>query len=140
MTGLEIAGLAIAAGGAVYGGYKQNQMAKFNAKLQDRAAKYAVQKAEIDVASRRRDVARQMGANKAAVGGSGVSLMSGSIQETELESLSEAEQDYHAIRFGGATRASAAETASSVAREGGKAAQTGSYFKAGSTLLSGYGR
>ena len=140
MTGIEIAGLAIAAGGALYGGYKQNQMAKFNAKLQDRAGKYAVQKAEIDVTNRRRDVARKMGANRAAVGGSGVSLMSGSVQDTELESLSEAEQDYHAIRFGGAVRASAADASSTIAREGGSAAQTGSYFKAGSTLLSGYGR
>jgi hypothetical protein len=140
MTGLEIAGLAIAAGGALYGGYKQNQMAKFNAKLGEREAKYQRQKAEIDVTQRRRDVARQMGANKAAVGGSGVSLMSGSVQDVELESLSEAEQDYHAIRFGGETRASASEGQASLDRAGGKAAQTGSYFKAGSTLLSGYGR
>ena len=140
MTGIEIAGLAIAAGGALYGGYKQNQMAKFNAKMQGREAKYQRQKAEVDVAARRRDVARQMGANKAAVGGSGVSLMSGSVQDIELESLSEAEQDYHAIRFGGETRASAAEGQASLDLAGGKAAQTGSYFKAGSTLLSGYGR
>jgi uncharacterized Zn-binding protein involved in type VI secretion len=140
MTGLEIAGLAIAAGGALYGGYKQNQMAKFNAKLQGREAKYQRQKAESDVTQRRRDVARQMGANKAAVGGSGVSLMSGSVVDTEFESLSEAEQDFHAIRFGGETRASAAEGQASLDRAGGKAARTGSYFKAGSTLLSGYGR
>lgn len=140
MTGLEIAGAAIAAAGAVYGGYKQNQMAKFNAKLMDREAKFQKAKAEIDVESRARDVARMRGANRAAMGGSGVSLMSGSFQDVDYESLTEAEKDYAAIRFGGDVRASAAKGAAELDREGGRAALYGGGFKAGSTLLTAYGR
>lgn len=139
MTGIEIAGAVISAASAVYGGYKQNQMAKFNAKLQDREAKYQRMKAELDVDARRRDVARQMGANRAAMGGSGVSLMSGSFQDVQLESLSEAEKDYAAIRFGGETRASAAEGQAALDRAGGTAAMAGGVMKAGSSLLTSYG-
>ncbi len=140
MTGIELAGLAIAAAGAAYGGYKQNQMAKFNAKLGERQAKYQRQKAEVDVKARKRDVLRQMGASRAALGGSGVSLMSGSVGDIEMESLTEAERDYAAIRFGGETRASASESQAALDRAGGQAALIGGGFKAGSTLLTGYGR
>ena len=140
MTGIEIAGAALAAAGAVYGGFKQNQMLKFNAKLAEREGQYAQVKSRLDVADRKRDVMRQLGANRAEFGASGVSLLSGSFQDVQLESLTEAERDYAAIRFGGTTYANRAKAQASSYRDQGKASLIGSGFEAGSTLLTAYGK
>lgn len=70
--------LAVAIGMELVQGSQQKQAADYNAQIEDRNAQLAMQKADMDTESIRRQARFQEGAGRAAYAGSGVSVATGS--------------------------------------------------------------
>jgi hypothetical protein len=140
MTGAEIALVAggISALSAVYGGYKEKQMNEFNAEVAENEAAAAQSKALWDEDTKRKDIARQMGAQRA--GCSGVSLLSGSAGDVAFDSLTEGERDVAAIRYGGQVASTEALNKKQQFKESGRLALTEGIMEGGASLIGSYGK
>ncbi len=138
-TGVELALLAggVSAVGALSEGEAGKDQADFQAADQIQRAIRERQIAKEDEIDFRRQQSRVFAASRAAGGGSGVDLSTGSpilvagdfAAETELQALR--------IRSGGKTKASRLFDQSRLTKAAGKSARTRGFFKAGSSLLTG---
>lgn len=138
-TGVEIAyvaAAAVAAGGAVYAGDQQRKAANQNADIAEQNAIAAQNKAAYDETRHREGVRKLLSAQRALYGKSGVD-MEGSPLLVMEDTAGQGELDALAIRYGGDIAAARDRSAANLSRMQGGAAQTASYFQAGSTLLSG---
>lgn len=151
LPALAIAASVVTAGGQLYAGsaaakqgrYEQ-QVAEENAKLERNKVADATTRGNIEQARRYRELAQAQGRARAAMGAAGLDLGFGSALGVQLDQAQVAGEDAYIIgentkreiegydinaaNFVGQGRA---------ARSRGKAAQTGSYFAAGGTLLGG---
>lgn len=147
---------AAAVGAQVYGkiqegqaadveGKSQQNMANYNAALQEREARTIEQKTRLEQIQQAKEAERRAGTLRAKLGASGAVTTSGSpllIQTTQAE-----ESELENLRIGeqGAEQALASRQqgqldllSGRLARQRGKAARTGAFIGAGSTLLTGY--
>jgi len=131
-----IAAAVIAAAGSVYSGEQSRKAASQNADIQEQAAANAEAKAKYDEERHRKSVDKLLSAQRALYGKSGLD-MSGSPLLVMEDTAAQGELDALAIRYGGSVAAAQQRSAANLSRMEGSAAQTSSYFKAGSSLLTG---
>ena len=132
-------GMAVSAAGAVYSGVQQKKAADFNAKIAQNEATYQQQKGEAE--ERRHLVAmkKAAGEGRVAAAKSGVSLLSGSVQDVFDENTEEGLYDAVMIRHGAQMASESATAQSSMFKSQGSTALTSGFIKAGSSLLTKYG-
>ena len=133
---------AVGTGVSAYSSYAQGQAqekaADENAQIALANAQAAEDKAKYDEEMHREKVKKLLSAQRALYGASGVD-MAGSPLMVQEDTLSQGEMDALAIRKGGSVAAAEQRSMANLYRMQGKAAKTGSYYQAGSTLLSGAG-
>lgn len=93
--------MAVTAATAVYGGYTAYTTAKANEKIAENEAKYQRQKAAAEARRQFDRTQKLMGAQRVGYASSGVSLMSGSVQDVFASTLQESAEDMAVIKMGG---------------------------------------
>ena len=138
-TALLIAA-SLAAAGSLSQGYAANKQARFEASVNEQQAG---REREIAVGEERDFRRRQssiLAERRAALGGSGVQIDTGTPLLGSEDFAAEVELQARRIRAGGQIRATRLEQEAGLRRAGGRSAQTQGYFRAGASLLSGYGQ
>jgi hypothetical protein len=141
--GWVIAGIAatvISAAVSAYGAYSQGQQQEQAAKTQQTAYNIQAQNAR-NAAQTQEDIARErdrhfLAEQRAAVGGGGLST-EGSPLEVMVASSQQAELDALRARYTGELEGSGLGYQGKIARYRGGQAATASYYKAGTSLLTG---
>ena len=135
-----IASAAIAAAGAIQQGRAANNQAKYQSAVQMQQAQREREIAGLNATDFRRRQDQAAGQWRAAQGGSGVEMGTGSPLLSTEDFAGETELAALRIRAGGEDSATRLEQSANLTRMAGKSAQTGSYFKAGSLLVGGAGK
>lgn len=136
---IAAAGAALSAVSAINQGQQAKDAAKYNAQLANNNAIAAQQQAAANAAAQSRKSRIQIGAMRAGYGAAGVG-MEGSPMDVLEQSASMAELDRQNVLYGGAIRSQGYQSTAGLEMMRGDAAQTGSYFSAGSALLTGLGK
>lgn len=139
MQTLMTVGTAFTTAGALYQGQQARAAGDYNAAVARNNAIASRQQAEANAAAQQRKARMQMGAMAAAYGASGVTL-EGSPMDVLEQSAAMAELDRQNILYSGELKAGGYEATAGLELMRGRAAQTGSYFTAGSALLTGAAR
>ena len=153
VTMLVVGGTALSAAGQVQGGMaaaaegkSQQNMANYNAALQEREAQQIEQKTALDQKKQAEAADRAMSTMKAGLGASGAVTSEGSPLMIQAAQASQFELDNMNIGFQGSEEALAARSqgqldimGGKIARQKGAAAKTAGFMGAGATLLSGFG-
>jgi len=151
MTGLEIvaaisAAATVASGvvgamGAMQQGKAQSQAANYQAQVADRNAKMSRSQAAVEQDDQRRENMRQLGAIRAAYGGTGIEMAGSPLDVLEDTSI-EQELDVERIGYRGELRAlgetdkaNLARAEAENAKSAGAIGAVGSILKAGTSLL-----
>lgn len=141
LTGLAMissfASTAVGVASSISQGQKEKDWADYNAKVMENEAIIARQEAARDAETRRKEGMRLLGSQRAAFAKSGVELGSGSPLDLLEETAAENELAVKTIKYAGEQQARRAISAATAERLKGDAKQTGSYWSAGSTLLTG---
>lgn len=133
-----IAAAVIAAGGALYSGEQQRKAASYSADVAEQAARAAQEKVAYDETMHREKIRKNLSTMRSLYGRAGVDMTGTPLLALE-ESAAQGEMDALAIRYGGDVAAARQRSEAGLLKIQGKAAQTSSYFQAGSTLLQGAG-
>jgi hypothetical protein len=131
-----VAAAAVSAVGAISSAQATSAAAKTNARIADRNALISRQSAAAEEEKQRRLSRRQAGANRAAIGASGIT-MDGSALDVMEDNAMDAEMDALTIRYNGEIGAMNSESDASLERMRAGAARTAGMFGAGSALLQG---
>jgi len=148
---LAIAGTVVSAAGSIYSGMAANaagkyqqQVAEQNAKLASEAAKDSIERGKLENQALGRKVAQAKGQQAAAAAANGVDLGYGTADVFRQDTEMLAREDQAALfkniderTRGFDIQASNYRAEGKAARFQGKQAKIGSFFQAGSTLLSG---
>lgn len=138
-----IAGIFALLGGGVaaYGQVKQGQAAeaagRYNARVAEQQAVATRQAAAADAETKRRQLDRVLGAQRARYGASGVIGSEGSPLLVMMQSEEEAALDVARVRYGGAAQSFGLEQEARLQRFQGKQARRQSYLGATGSLLQG---
>lgn len=136
---LAIAGTVVSAASAIAQGNAQNAMAKYNAKLAERDAEARRRQASMDEELSRSRSSAIMSRQRAVMAAAGVDTSSGTPLAIAEQSAEDAEMDALAIRYGGAIGAQRFQEEANLSRMQGRSAKQAGMFRAGSTLLTGFG-
>jgi hypothetical protein len=146
-TGLEVAVLALSAVssitsavGAVQQGKQQRQAYNYQAEVQEQQAQEERIATATNEANFKEEQRRLLARRRAVLGASGVELSSGSPLLVSEDFAGETALQALRIRRGGEVRATRLEQQANLSRYQGRAAKSGGYARAGSTLLSGLGK
>ena len=134
-----VAGAAVSAYGAVRQGQYQEAAAEYNAKIAERDAELARQKAEYDADVSAKEFKKLLGRQKALYAKAGVDISEGSPLLVMAYQAEEGERDRQAILYGGKTAQESAIDRARLFRFTGENAATAGYISGGSTFLSGLG-
>lgn len=132
----QIAGTAMSVIGAINQGQQAKSAANYNAQLANNNAIAARQQAEVNAAAQQRASRLKIGSMVAGYGASGVT-MEGSPMDVLEASAATAELDRQNILYGGELKSGGYQSTAGLELMRGENAETGSYFSAGSALLSG---
>ena len=135
-TAISLVGTAFSVLGALNQGQQAKSAAEYNAAVANNNAIAAKQQAEANAAAQQRKARLTQGSMRAGYGAAGVGL-EGSPMDVLEQSASMAELDRQNILYGGALKAGGYQATAGLELMRGDAAVTGSYFSAGSALLSG---
>jgi hypothetical protein len=133
---LTVASTLMSAAGQASQGKSAQAIAEFNAQQRELEAKQTRDAAQFEETRQRERAARLMGAQRAAYGGSGVTL-EGTPLIVQADTAEEAELDALAIRYSGSVAEARSRAAAAAERMQGKAMRQAGYFGAGTTLLQG---
>jgi hypothetical protein len=150
---LMIAGTTMSAVGQIQGGMaaeaegkSQQNMANYNAALQEREAQQIEQRTALQQKQQAEAADRAQSTMRAGLGASGAVTTAGSPLMIQAKQASEAEMENLNIGFQGSEEALAARSqgkldimGGKIARQKGAAGKTAGFMNAGSTLLSGFG-
>lgn len=143
-SGTALAMMAVASAVSAYGAVQQGKAANQQAKVQSAIYQQQAERERLVAASEeqdfRRQQSRQMATRRAMMGVSGVDAATGSPLMVSEDFAGEVELQALRIRNGGEVAATRMEQQAQLTRMAGKAAQTGGYFRAGSSLLHGFGQ
>lgn len=137
VAALSLAASAVGAFGAIQQGQAASKQANFQAAVAQQQAERERLQAASDEQDYRRKQSRLMASKRAVGGASGVDTTTGSPLFTSEDFAGEAELNALRIRNGGEVRANRAEQFAELKRAQGSSAKTGSYFRAGASLLQG---
>lgn len=154
--GLEVLALAAATGMQAFGQFRagqaaeveaeaQQNIAQYNAQIQEREAKAIEQRTALAQRRQAEAAARQQSALEAGLGAAGAVTTAGAPLMLQAKQASESELEGLDIGYTGRERAVAARTQAKLdimggklARQRGRAIARGRYIGAGTTLLSGF--
>ena len=137
---LLIASTAISTVGIVQQGIAANKQGKLQAGILAQQATSERLQAEAREDDFRRAQSRAFASRRAGLGASGVQQAAGSPLLVSEDFAGEVELQALRIRSGGEVRATRLEQQALLSRFAGKSAQTSSFFRGGSLLLSGAGK
>jgi hypothetical protein len=135
-----VAGSGVGAYSAVAQGQAQDKASKFNAAVARNNAMAAQETSAYEAAQIRRKGLIMQGTQRANLAKSGVSMDSASGQDVIYNSQIQNEMDAMAALYTGKVSSNASESRARLAGMEGSNAVTGSYWNAGSSILSGVGR
>jgi len=127
---------AVSAVGTFSAGQSQKKMADYNAAVSEQDAIAAKNKAGYEENIHRERVKEMLSKQRAIIGASGTDV-SGSPLLAMIDTAEKGELDALAIRQGGKVQSDKFLNSAALSRMQGKSARNASYFKAGSTLLTG---
>ena len=133
---MMVASAGMSAVGSIASAKAKSQAADFNRSLSLQNAEITKQQTQADVISLRKKQYQELGAIRAAVGASGVT-MEGSPLDVLESSVSEAELDIQRLKYSGELRARGYQNEASLYEMESKTAKTTGYFNAASSLLMG---
>jgi hypothetical protein len=126
----------ISASGSLQEGQASEGAAAYNAAVARQSAQASVDKAAYDEEMHRERVRKLISSQRAAYGASGVDIEGSPLLLLE-DTAAQGEMDALAIRYGGEVEASQKRSQAELYELQGKNAKKASYYKAGSSLLSG---
>jgi hypothetical protein len=145
-TGLSAYGQYQAGQAAAAEGKSAQNMAEYNAALQEREAKQIEARTALEQRRQAEESERRMGTLRAGLGASGAVTTAGSPLMIQAQQASEFELENLMMGYQGREEATAARSGAAISRmEGktamqkGKAGKMAGYIGAGSTLLTGFG-
>ncbi len=136
---LSVVGAGVGAYAAIQQGQAQEAAAKYNSKVAQNNAIMAQQQSSLEAARIRRKNLQIIGMQRAAQAKSGVALDSGSAADVAYDSKVEGEMNALTALYTGKISANSSIARSKLDLLEGENAVTGSYFNAGSTILTGLG-
>lgn len=128
----------VSAAGAIAQGQQAKAQAKFQAAVNEQQAARTRQISAGQEEDFRRRQSRLFAERRAALGAAGVEAGTGTPLLTFGDFAAETELQALRIRSGGQTQATRLEQQASLTRAGGRAARRRGFFRAGSSLLSGF--
>lgn len=131
------AGAVISAVGALRQGQAASSAAKFNAQVAQQNAQIARNNAQARAAQEARESYLRLGAIRAAAGGSGVASDEGSVLDVLGDAAAQGELARQQALYQGELQARGYTNTANLDESRAEQVQTGSYWKAGSELLSG---
>ena len=134
VTALTIIGSGLQAISTIQQGQAEARSAKFNAAIAEQNAILARQSAAADAENRRREMARALGRSRARIGTAGLTV-EGSPLETLGDLTAEGELNVRNALFDGEVEARGLQAQSSLLQSQARDAQTGSFLRAGTSLL-----
>lgn len=135
-----VASAGIGAVGAIAQGQAASKQAKFQAQLAEQQAAHARRVAAAQEGDFRHDQSRQMARRRAALGGAGIEGGTGSPLYVTSDLAGEIELNALRIRQGGEVEATRLQQQAELYRTAGKNAKRQAMFRAGASLLSGFGQ
>lgn len=133
--------IVVAAVGAAYSAYSaseaQAQANRYNAKLAKNQAINAANAAQVEIANRREHYNRQMAAQRAALGASGVDPSEGTPLLVQIDSAEQAALDLSRVRYQGEVRSTAYQSEANLQKFYARANLRQGYITAGASLMSG---
>lgn len=138
--GLTIGGTLLSAFGKYQAGEEDNAVARYNAKLKEREAKAAEQKALIESRQQAEAAARKMSSLRAAISKSGAVSSTGTALAVLGKQAEESEKENLMIGYEGATESQRLRSEAEGLRYEGKVARRAGRIGAGATLLTGFGQ
>lgn len=123
---------------AISQGQAAKKQANFQAAVNEQQAARERQVAAGEESDFRRQQSALLAERRAALGKSGIDISKGTPLLTASDFAAETELQALRIRSGGETQATRLQQQAALTRAGGKAAQRQGFFRAGSSLLSGY--
>jgi len=139
LIGAALAGSAVSAMGSIQKGKAEKESADYNAAVRDQQAAADRNVADTESSDYFRKEMRQRAAGIAARGASGVT-MEGSPLLVDEATVGEIALGTSRIMHGGERRAKREEQEAALYRKRGENAKTASYYDAGTSLLSGFGK
>ncbi len=136
---LILAGVGVGAAGTLQAGREQKAMLAFEADLKAREARAIRQKATFEQQRQTKQATRIKSALRTKLAGSGARMDIGAPLMLQEEQAAELELANFLIGAEGEEGFQMAMLERKVLKKKGKAAETASYYKAGSTLLTGFG-
>ena len=137
---LLFVGTAISAVGAISSGIAAKRQADLQADIFEQQATRERQQANVDAEDFRREQSRLLAKRRAAIGGAGVQLASGSPLLVFEDFASEAELGAMRIAAGGEVRATRLQQKAVLEGLVGQSAATGGFLRGGSLLIGGGGK
>lgn len=138
-----VAAAVVAALASAYATYStsqaQQQASRYNAKLANNQAINAQNAAKVEMDNRRELYKRQMAAQRAAIGGSGVDPSEGSPLLVQLDSAEQAALDLARVRYEGEVRSTSYQSEVNLQRFAARSARRSAnagYVAAGASVLS----
>lgn len=128
---------ALGAFGAISEGQDARRQANFIARVNEQQAYRERQISAEEERDFRKNASATLAERRAALGAAGVQLSTGSPLLASEDFAAETELQALRIRRGGETRASRLEQEAAMSRRAGRSARRRSFFRAGSSLLSG---
>ena len=133
----------LGAGVSAYSQIRQGQQAeavgRYNARVAEQQATSARQAAAADAETKRRQLDRILGSQRARYGASGVIASEGSPLLVMMQSEEEAALDVARVRYGGTAQSYGLEAEAQLQRRQGRALKRQSYLSASGTFLQGLG-
>ena len=139
-TAAILGGAAVSALGESAQGRAGKAEANFSAAIQKQQAANTQQVAAVNERDFRRQQSRVMAARRAARGASGVSSDTGSPLLADADMAREIELQAQRIRYGGQVESQRLNQQAALTKMAGKNAEQAGYLRAGSSLLTGFGR
>lgn len=137
ISALMVAGTVISAGGQIMSGMQANQAAKYNAAVARNEAEQARKVGQINEATTRDDLRREMARQRAHLARSGVNLAAGSALDLGQDAGQASFMELQSVRTGAESRARSFESDATLSRlEGRRALMSGAIGAAG-TLVDG---
>jgi hypothetical protein len=136
MAGAALVGGGIAAFGQIQEGKQAQEAQNFNASISEQEAGLTRENAILNEYRERKALRKGVGSMISGYAGSGVSVSTGSPLDAIADSIANAELDISLNKYNSEAEAKLKESEAMQMRKYGTQARTGSYYKAGSTLLT----
>ena len=133
---LTAASSLMGAAGSIQQGQAEQEAADYNADVARQSAQASLDKADYDETIHREKVRKLLSSQRAAYGAAGVDMAGSPLLVLE-DTAAQGELDAKAIRYGGEVEAKQKLSQAEIYELTGKNAKTASYYKAGTSLLSG---